>query len=137
MKTTIKLFSLLLCLSLISCEEKDLEGQYKVTEIKGMDVTGEGATIIINNEDGWRISGNNSCNTYGGDITYDGSNYIKVGPVMATKMFCQEKRDIERSFMNQLAEVASYRFSQGHLILLNESGEEIIKAERTENLKEK
>lgn len=137
MKTTIKLFSLLLCLSFISCEEKNLEGQYNVVEVDGQNISNEGATMIITNEEGWRISGNNSCNTYGADITYDGSNYIKVGPVMATKMFCEDKKETEKTFMNQLAKVDSYRFSQDHLHLLNKEGDIIIIANRTKNLKVK
>ena len=137
MKNAIKLFSLLLCFSLVSCEEKNLEGHYKVMEVSNNDMSNSGATIIIAKDEVWRISGNNSCNTYGAKVTYDGSNYIEIGPIMSTKMYCEEKRESERLFMTQLAKVKSYRFSKGQLHLMNEAGDIVIKADRTEENKEK
>ncbi len=133
MKNAIKSLVLILSLSLISCEKKNLEGNYNVIEVSGEDMSEHGITLNIENQEGLRVGGNNSCNTYGADITNDGSNNIEVGPIMSTKMYCQEKRDIERGYMQQLANVKSYRFSQGELHLMNESGKVIIKARKAED----
>ncbi|ARN78422.1 hypothetical protein BST97_10730 [Nonlabens spongiae] len=133
MKNAIKSLVLILSLSLISCEEKNLEGNYNVIEVSGEDMSGHGITLNIENQEGLRVGGNNSCNTYGADITNAGSNNIEVGPIMSTKMYCQEKRDIERAYMEQLANVKSYRFSQGELHMMNESGKIIIKATKAED----
>lgn len=133
MKNAIKSLVLILSLSLISCEEKNLEGNYNVIEVSGEDMSGHGITLNIENQEGLRVGGNNSCNTYGADITNDGGNNIEVGPIMSTKMYCQEKRDIERAYMEQLANVKSYRFSHGELHMMNESGKIIIKATKAED----
>ena len=133
MKNAIKSLVLILSLSLISCEEKNLEGNYNVIEVSGEDMSEHGITLNIENQEGLRVGGNNSCNTYGADITNDGSNNIEVGPIMSTKMYCQEKRHIERTYMEQLANVKSYRFSQGELHMMNESGKIIIKATKAED----
>lgn len=135
MKNAIKSLVLILSLSLVSCEEKNLEGNYNVIEVSGEDMSEHGITLNIQKEEELRVGGNNSCNTYGADVSYDGSNNIEIGPIMATKIYCQEKRDIERAYMEQLANVKSYRFSQGELHLMNESGKIVIKAERTEDKK--
>jgi heat shock protein HslJ len=116
-----------------SCEEKEMQGSYDVIEIAGKNVEGKGVTINITQEDGtYRIGGNNGCNTYGADIEYDGSRNIKIGMAMATKMYCKDTADIEQSFMDQLSKTASYRISNGDLLLLNESGDALIKAQRKE-----
>ncbi|MGB3591176.1 MAG: META domain-containing protein [Nonlabens sp.] len=118
-------------LLLASCEEKELKGSYIVEQVVDTPITGDGVTIIITKDDGYRISGNNSCNEYGADINYDGSNYISIGQTVSTRMYCEDTKDIERLYMSTLGKVAQYRFSQGKLTLLDKDGITIITARKT------
>ncbi len=124
---------LILTLGLTSCDEQEFVGDYEVIKLDGRDIEDQGVTININNENGYRIGGNNGCNTYGADLELSGGNNVKVGPAMATKMFCQDKAKIEQAFMSQLEKVSAYDFSQGKLNLLDKDGNTLMVAQRTKD----
>jgi len=131
MKAQITLIGFMV-LSLISCNElKDLQGSYDVVAVDGQDMTGQGITINIEmNEDENRISGNNSCNEYGGSFTLSDDASIELGPIMATKIYCMENAKTEQAYMNQLALVKSTELKNGMLHLMNAEGNVLIKAKK-------
>lgn len=131
MKANFMLFGLMV-LSLVACKElEDINGSYEVFSINGQDITGEGVTINIDmSESENRISGNNGCNQYSGTFENPEANDINLGPMMGTKMYCQEKADLEKLFMSQLSLVKKVEANNGTLKMMDENGTVLIKAEK-------
>ncbi len=114
------------------CKEiKELPGSYEVVEVNGQDISGQGVTLNIKmNDYGNRIYGNNGCNEYGGSITTDEEGKVTLGQLLSTKMYCQEKAQLETKFMTQLNKVDQYRISDDLLLLLDQNGNIIIKSKK-------
>lgn len=115
------------------CKElEDINGSYQVTTVDGQDMIGQGITVNIEmSEEENRISGNNSCNEYMGTFQNPESNKIEVGAIMATKMYCTEKAQIEKTYMTQLALVKKAEVKNDILRLMDDEGNVLIKAKKT------
>jgi len=61
-------------------------------------------------EAGKKISGNGSCNRFGGQYQSDGQS-LQFGALFSTKMFCQEMQEIESAFLRNLSLVNRYVIS--------------------------
>ncbi|HEY6503671.1 MAG TPA: META domain-containing protein [Chitinophagaceae bacterium] len=84
------------------------------------------AFISFNTTDG-RISGNGSCNSFGGKLTVDSSG-ISFGNIFSTKMYCNDVQSIENDFFSRLSKVTRYEI-RGNKLLLFEGDELVLEFE--------
>lgn len=80
-------------------------------------VSGKKAFVHFNIA-GEKISGNGSCNSFGGKVTVEG-NKLSFGNIFSTKMLCNEVQSIEDEFFRQLQRVTTYEIKGKKLILFN------------------
>lgn len=92
--------------------------------VSGME--GVEATIIFN-EDG-SFGGSAGCNSYSGNYQVDGADMnLELGPV--TMMFCEEPAgvmDQEAAYLEDLQAVATFRISGDRLVMMDDSGRELL-----------
>lgn len=82
------------------------------------------AVATLNITNGNKIGGKSFCNTYGGNVTING-NALKIGHIMATKMYCNDVGEAENKFLFDLQHVNAGTISGGRLRLMKE-GEVIM-----------
>lgn len=76
------------------------DSKWVLTELVGKTLpTNQKATLNITG--GNKVGGKSFCNSYGGNLTING-NAIKIGPLIGTKMFCQEVGDAENKYLFEL-----------------------------------
>jgi len=75
------------------------------------------AFIRFNKADG-KVSGNGSCNSFGGKLSIDGNN-LSVGNIFSTKMYCDNVQSIENEFFRQLGKVTGYEIKGKTLLLFD------------------
>lgn len=123
---------LLSCIAIVSCKDlKNMPGSYEVVNVNGIDRANKGVTLNINVVEGeYRIAGNNGCNSYGGSFTVDKDQVIEIGPVMATKMYCEDNADVEREYMAALDNVHHAKLNKDSLELMDVEGNVIVTAKR-------
>lgn len=72
--------------------------------------------------EGGHVSGNDSCNTYRGPYTGEGTTF-RVGPLVSTRMACQGPRMAQAAaFVEALGKARVTRLEDGRLVLADESG---------------
>ena len=84
------------------------------------------AFISFNTADG-RVSGNGSCNSFGGKLTIDGNN-LSLDNIFSTKMYCNDVQSIEDKFFRKLQKVARYEI-EGKKLLLFEGDKLVLEFE--------
>lgn len=78
--------------------------------------------VVVTFSDG-SVSGNAGCNAFTGSYTDDGSGNIEVGPLVSTKMLCEEAiMTIEREIMTGIGTAASYTIEETALVLTDLDG---------------
>jgi len=84
----------------------------------------EDAEVTLSFEAG-RISGKSACNRYSADIKEgDSPGNISIGPAMGTRMACPEPlMEIEKQYLEMLAQVTSFSFHVGQLALNGRKGD--------------
>lgn len=82
----------------------------------GLGAGGKSATLTLL-ADEHRASGFAGCNRAAGTYTLDGSA-LRIGPLMMTRMACQDGMELEQRYAAALERVRSYRIADGHLELL-------------------
>ena len=129
---SVYLVLLVMIFTLVGCQElKDLQGSYNVVEVDGRNMMDQGITITVEvDEDSNRISGNNGCNQYGGSFQVNDEGSIELSQMMATKMYCPEKADIETKFMTQLNNVKKAKLNKDILVLRDMEDNVVIKAKK-------
>jgi heat shock protein HslJ len=65
------------------------------------------------------------CNTIGFKLETK-KNQIKFSNVITTKMFCENKMDLEKSFVKSLSKIYTYTINGQKLILSNSKSEKMI-----------
>lgn len=70
-----------------------------------------------------KISGNGSCNSFGGSLIVDGNN-LDIGNTFSTKMYCDEVQSIEDDFFRQLQKATRYEIKGNKLLLFE--GENLL-----------
>jgi heat shock protein HslJ len=90
---------------------------WTLSALRGSPVEGgPRAAHLVFNADG--VSGSTGCNRFSGSYELDGEA-LRFGPVAATRMACESgARELERAFVDMLAEVAGWRASDDRLELL-------------------
>ncbi len=73
------------------------------------------AFIKFNKADG-KVSGNGSCNSFGGKLIINGNN-LSLNNIFSTKMYCADVQSIENEFFRQLEKVTRYEIKEKILLL--------------------
>ncbi len=107
-----------------------IEKTWYLTSLKGAALSTENPIHFTIKDK--QISGNNSCNTFGGEFISDGKKSFKTEKIRKTMRFCQDTDQLERTFHENLSKVTSYKIQDDNLLLLDESGYIIITASTDE-----
>ncbi len=100
---------------------------WELVQLNGRDVPEmeREPSLVLNSRQG-RVAGFSGCNRFSG--TYKLSEErLKFGPVVATKMACLDDGEVEKSYLQALQQVRSWRVKGSTLDLLNESGESVAR----------
>lgn len=107
---------LLISCNVFKCKKKDvvskLEGNWELSYITGPRIAFEGLypnkkpTINFNTKENL-VSGNNSCNSYTGQLNVSENKINFKEPMVTTKMMCIDGQG-EQVFMSTLSKVTSY-----------------------------
>lgn len=82
----------------------------------------EGAAYIYTNafirfdETQKRVSGNGSCNSFGGSVTIN-DNSLQIGNLFSTKMYCEAVQPIETDLFAALSKVSRYEIKGNSLLM--------------------
>ena len=126
-----RIFTILFALSLFtltSCDEQDIAGSYDIVMVGENDYSSHDITLTIEMGDVNNISGKSACNDYNGSFENLGKGKVKIGPLMGTKMYCQEVAKVENDYMSKLALVSQVKLTQNGLELLASNGRTLITA---------
>lgn len=102
-----------------------LSGIYwRLTELIGQPVTASAdahrEAFIKFNPVEKSVGGNGGCNTFGGSYQLTGSSQISFGPIMSTKMYCEDAK-YENLFFDILSKADNY-FINGDTLFLRNAG---------------
>lgn len=112
----------------LQAETTGIKGyEWKLTTLRKREIKGNCNMSFSCFED--RISGKSFCNSYSGEIHIDSGNTLKIGPVVSTKMACQDL-DEESDYFTSLEETHAYDLSEDTLILLDKNNDEISRLVR-------
>jgi|TARA_B110000879_G_scaffold77664_1_gene108227 heat shock protein HslJ len=137
MKYTIALSILLFSLAIISCKEtiKTIKnpsidiysGKYEIKSLNGNELSSTLSFTIETSEN--KISGKTNCNNYFGTYTISNANELKIGPLGATEMYCEEKvMKTERELFKAYKDSKTFSFDGKMLTLFNKEGTLLIRA---------
>ena len=137
MKYTIALSILLFSLMIISCKEtkKTIEapynevysGEYEIKSLNGNESSRALSFTIETSEN--KISGKTNCNSYFGTYTISKANELKIGPLVATEMYCEENvMKTERELFKAYNDSKTFNFDGKMLTIFNEGGALLVRA---------
>tara|TARA_R110000787_G_scaffold15134_6_gene46847 strand:+ start:6781 stop:7209 length:429 start_codon:yes stop_codon:yes gene_type:complete len=137
MKYTITLSILLFSLMVTSCKEtkKTIEapsnevysGKYEIKSLNGNELARTLTFTIETSEN--KISGKTDCNSYFGTYTVSNNNEVKIGPLGATEMYCEEHvMKAERELFKAYNDSKTFSFDGKMLTLFSEGGTLLIRA---------
>ena len=78
-----------------------------------------------------RVGGTDGCNRIMGSIAELNGNTLKLGPLGGTKMMCPSM-DIPQQFNERLARVAQYQLKNLLLVLMDDTGKEILRLQKVD-----
>ncbi len=107
-------------------DERFNSDEFDVLILNEKNVQDHELTFVIQAKEN-RISGQSSCNTYG--VSYENNEgKLELGFIIATKMYCDDKMELENEFLKAVGEVKKFKYSnQGEkLSLYNEEEKKII-----------
>lgn len=89
-------------------------------------VQGSTPSLVFDKEKG-QVSGNGSCNGFGGDYTTEGDS-LSFGPLMSTLMACVDNgiSEQESAYLTALQAVTRYEIKDGQLHLFGKDGQETL-----------
>lgn len=126
-----RIFTILFSLSLFtltSCEEQEIAGSYDVVMVGENDYSEHDITLTIEMGEENRISGKSACNNYSGAFESLGKGKVKIGPLMGTKMYCQDVAQIESDYMKHIGMVTEVKMTKNGLELQDLEGKTLITA---------
>lgn len=105
----------------------DIAGyEWKLTELNGSaPIAGRDITLKLEND---QAGGSSGCNSYGGQVTLDGSK-VSFKDVSMTEMACMDPAGImdqETAYLQTLSQAASYQTAGTKLEIKNAAGETIL-----------
>ena len=142
MKYTIALCILLFSLMIISCKETKktikvssnefYSGKYEIKNLNGNELSRNLRFTIETSEN--KISGKTNCNNYFGNYTVSNTNELKIEPLVATEMYCEEKiMKAERELFKVYNDSKTFSFDGKMLTFFNEEGTLLIRANKISN----
>jgi heat shock protein HslJ len=118
---------ILVAVNLSACSglssQPDLKGtSWILTRIQGQPVVSTPAPTLVF-ADG-KVSGNASCNSFGGTYERGSGEALKFGQMMSTLMACADpaRMDQETKYLGVLGQVAQYRMENSQLYLYDQAG---------------
>jgi heat shock protein HslJ len=69
-----------------------------------------------------KLNGQGGCNDFFGSYQVDSDGSLTLGPIGATRMFCQEGMELENAYFQALESVSKFRTEQGKLYLSSADG---------------
>ncbi len=107
-----------------------LDTRWKLISVRGVPAEeGRAEAHLIFKPDGG-LAGSTGCNNLGAVYTLDGDQ-IAFGPIMSTRMYCQEVARTERNLLMNLPDVARWTITGDRLELMTDSGVTIAILEKT------
>ena len=104
--------------------------EWELRDLAGLPVLPDGRPTLSFADPG-RISGNASCNRFGGAADL-GDGTIKVGPLQTTRMACPAEVDAqEKAFLTAIQNANRLELVNGELVVYTESLEQPLKFSRT------
>ncbi|AFU68079.1 META superfamily protein [Psychroflexus torquis ATCC 700755] len=135
LKTGFALFSIFLIL--VSCKaqqqgkmnsEKLIGEDYVITQLGDQELVDSRLTLKVDPENS-KISGYSGCNNY--NFSYKmNDGILDLGFASATKMYCDDKMDLENLFFQKAASVTQFDTSSEVIYLKSKEGNVLIKAEK-------
>ena len=95
-------------------------GTFYVDTLYGEDASSAGGKIVLSAKSN-KVSGNGGCNDFTGYIVMN-QNSVKVTDVIATEMFCEDKRAMEKKFFKALSEATRYDYQGKGITFVNAAG---------------
>jgi heat shock protein HslJ len=133
LKTSLALFSIFLIL--VSCKaqqkgkmtsEKLMAEEYVITQLGEQELVDSRLTLKVDPENS-KISGYSGCNNYNFSYKID-DGILALGFASATKMYCDDKMDLENLFFQKAASVTQFDNSSEAIYLKSKEGNVLIKA---------
>lgn len=85
-----------------------------------------GFTAYLNFSQDGKVTGSGGCNRFFGDFTNTTPGQVKFGALGSTKMYCQDRMEIENGLFNALDKVSRYRVDGTRLMLESDDGQYTI-----------
>ncbi len=108
--------------SVMAADIGPLIANWKVFELNGKPV--DGPTLDYAED---KVTGNAGCNRFFGPIAITGDDKVKIGPLGATRMFCDGKMDMERDYLAALQGATTFALEDGILILKDDGGQALAR----------
>ena len=106
-----------------------LNGRFKLVQVDDVKLEATTNTYIVFSDDLKKASGYAGCNRFYSFYELSG-NTIAFKPVVATKMYCMDKMELEKKTFQTLSAVHAFELENDVLILHDKSGAQLIKAVR-------
>lgn len=112
----------LLCVTSLVMAQATLDGTaWRLVKVQGKAVDA-GATIKFEGE---RATGNAGCNTFFAKFQLSDSK-LTIGPAGATRMFCSDRAELEKSYLDALESVLAFAIEGSELRLLDGEGNALL-----------
>lgn len=122
-----KILFLIVLISSLGCKPQQISitnTEWKLVKMYEEDLSALNPPLTLNLDEAQKkVSGFAGCNRFFGGYELNQST-LKFGNTGSTKMFCQDKSEIEGKYFKALGEVQSFKSESGKLFLL--AGEKII-----------
>ncbi len=103
---------------------------YSFSRVNNYPIDDKEVTLSIELRDG-RVSGNSGCNRFMGQLKFEESGRLAVGPLAGTLMACQPIDErFERGFRETLEAVDSFSFENGLLTLRDNDSQHFMRFRR-------
>jgi heat shock protein HslJ len=107
-------------------------GKYEIKNLNGNELSRNLRFTIETSEN--KISGKTNCNNYFGTYTVSNTNELKIEPLVATEMYCEEKiMKAERELFKVYNDSKTFSFDGKMLTFFNEEGTLLIRANKISN----
>jgi heat shock protein HslJ len=102
-------------------DDGPLTASWTAVELNGKPV--DGLTLDYTTD---KVSGTGGCNRFNGPIAIE-DDAIQIGPLVATKMMCEGKIEIESQYFAALEAARSFALDNGRLLLKDDGGRVLLK----------
>ncbi len=120
-RVVLGIFCIAAAVSTARAGEATLDGDWKLVRLQDQAVD-TGGTLLV--KDG-HISGSTGCNRFRATFTATGAA-IKVDPVAATKMYCQDRAMVERAYLAALETVTVFELAGDTLVMHYQPGDKLL-----------